>query len=198
MSIPVILKRASNYMQDPEEPSQTLHKYSPSDILRPRSEVIIYDKDGVLGIKKHDYILFPGGGIADGETPVGSVIREAMEEASAILKNIEEVDVVQTTYDKDNIISEGWDGETTHFFLALYGGDAKTNHPDKEDFKFIPFDECAAFIRTLLDDPKQMWAAENNRTRLRYVTQAKELVGNPITFILRKYAAEMREYRTKG
>ncbi len=173
-----------------EEPSQLLHSHSPAQLLRPRSEVIVYSKDGILGIKKKTYLLLPGGGIADGETPEGSVIREAMEEASAILKNVEAVDVVSTTYDKDNIISEGWDGEKTHFFFALYGGDAKTSHPDNEKFRFIPFIECIGFLKDLLKDPTQQWASANNKTRLRYIMKAKEMATKPLSFILRKYAED--------
>ena len=174
---------------DNEEPSQETHSHSPSDKLRPRAEVIIYDKRGVYGINKRTYLLFPGGGIADGETAEATVVREAIEEADAIVKNLEPLSVISTVFDKDNIISEGWDGEKTHFYLGLYGGPANTKHSDRESFHIIPYEHAIKMLQRLIDDPRQAWAKQNNTVRLDAVKKASKMAKDAHTFLLKKYAA---------
>ena len=174
-----------------EEPIDLTHDSSPVQKLRPRSEVIIYNDKGILGIKKKDYLLLPGGGIAHGETPEGSAIRESLEEANAILKNLTKVRVVRSIYHWDNIISKGWDGEETHFFIALYGGDAKMTHPDRENFKLLSYDECISFLKDLMEDPRGAWAHENNGVREYYISALKNAVKDDSHLLmhLRKYAS---------
>lgn len=192
MIMPIIVKHAGT---DSEEPTQREHPSSPAQSLRPRSEAIIYDKSGVLAIKKPGYLLMPGGGIPDGETPEASVVREALEEADAIIKNVDKLDVIETVYDLDNIISEGWDGERTHFFTAIYGGSGRMNHPDREGFKFIPYDEAIDFLQELIDDPKQSWAKANNIVRQTAIIKARDLVSDPAILAFKKYAGYLRECR---
>ena len=180
---------------DAEEPQRIDHESSPYQQMRPRSEIIIYNEDGILGIKKDDYLLMPGGGIPDGETPENSAVREALEEADAIVKNMEKYDVIESIFDPDNIISPGWDGERTHFFMALYGGEGRMNHPDKEAFKFIPFNEAIAFLNDLIKDPKQEWALQNNITRRAAIMKARAAASNPAALKFKKYAAFMRKYK---
>lgn len=180
---------------DTEEPSRITHSHGPVQSLRPRAEVVIYSPDGILAIKKNGYLLMPGGGIADGETPESTVVRETMEEADAIVKNMEKLSVVDTVFDKDNIISEGWDGECTHFFTGLYGGEAKTNHPDKENYKFISYDDAIAFLKSLIGDPAQAWAKQNNTVRLGAIVSAKKKVKLPGALELKKLAEEGEKYR---
>lgn len=196
-NIPVIIKMALYKVSgtDAEEPQRIDHKSSPSQQLRPRSEIIIYNKDGILGIRKNGYLLMPGGGIPDGETPENSAVREALEEADAIVKNMDKRDVIETIFDPDNIISPGWDGERTHFFTALYGGEAKMNHPDKEAFKFIPFDEAIAFLDDLISDPEQSWARQNNVARRTAIMAAGDAVTNPEALNFKKYADYLQNKR---
>lgn len=146
--------------------------------LRSRAEAIVYSKDGILAIKKDTYLLMPGGGIDDGETPEQAVCREALEEADRKLVNLQKHESIDTLHTQP--IMEGYDGERSTFFIAADGGEAGVKHEDKEDFAFIPFSEAKSFLRELIDNPQQAWAADNNRSRLAAVEKAETLKDEPI------------------
>jgi len=52
--------------------------------MRTRAGVVLIQGDKVALIERHraglDYLVFPGGGVDEGETPEQAAIREAMEE----------------------------------------------------------------------------------------------------------------------
>lgn len=169
------------------EPTPEEHPSAPDKKLRPRAEVVIYNNEGVLAIKKDGYMLYPGGGIADGEKPDETAIREVMEEADRICHNLEKREVVSCVYDPAVMQFGEWDGEQTHFFIAMDGGESKMNHEDREDFAFIPFGEAREYLYQLISSEKQVWAIANNTTRLKLVMEAEGKAGKtqPI-----KYAKE--------
>jgi HAD superfamily hydrolase (TIGR01662 family) len=142
--------------------------------LRTRSEVVIYDDKGILGIKKDGYLLMPGGGIDDGETPEGAVYREAVEEADRKLLNLASAGVVEAVWPKGKELVDGYDGERTHFFRALDGGELGTTHDDNEGFKRIGFAEAKKFLESLIDDDAQAWAREANARRLECIVAAEK------------------------
>lgn len=142
--------------------------------LRPRVEVIIYNDRGIVAIKKATYLLCPGGGIDEGETPVMAVIRESIEEADRKLLDLEPMGEVEAVWPKDNILVDGFDGEHSHFFLARDGGNLGTEHDDNEPFKTIPFSEVDSFLEGLMDDEKQAWASGANRKRMQCLVAARQ------------------------
>lgn len=192
------------------EPTPVVHASSPSQQLRSRSEVIMYNEDGVYGIFHNismsrssqkvidanpndqyiykGYLLFPGGGIDDGETPIACAIRECHEEADRNPINIDAKTVVETIYDDDRIITKGWHGEKSHFFLALDGGESHFNHKDKEDFKVIPFDDAIWYLNQLINSKEELWAKKNNLVRKELVKEAKRLSNTKKNLMPRKLA----------
>jgi 8-oxo-dGTP pyrophosphatase MutT (NUDIX family) len=147
--------------------------------MRPRAEVICYTAEGVYAIDKGDYILFPGGGIDDGEQPRDGAIRETIEEANRHPINVTPSGVVESVWPKDSG-NEFWDdsefdGERTYFFLGLDSGEAGIKHDDQEDFQAMSFDKLKARLRELIDDEGQAWAKRNNEERLRLVGEAQSL-----------------------
>lgn len=167
----------------------------PPKALRPRAEVIICTKDGAYAIDKGDYILFPGGGVADGETAEGAVIRETLEECGRIPLSLEKVEVKECIWpedDKDEFKkSSKFDGERSHFFIAIDGGDSELSHKDREDFKVIPWDTLQARLQNLISDKDQSWAVNNNECRYLCVERGKRLANHSDPKELPKLAAQM-------
>lgn len=154
------------------EPLPEEHPASPKQKLRSRAEVIIYNKDGVYAIKKDGYLLLPGGGIPEGQRPDEAAIVEALEEADRLCHNIEERGTVSTVYNKKYMKYKDWDGEVTHFFIALDGGSGGMNHIDREQFDVMPFNEAISYLEQLINDPKSEWAQHNNYTRATIIREA--------------------------
>lgn len=143
---------------------------------RPRSEVVIFNEKGVLCRDMGTYILFPGGGIDDGETPLMAAQREASEEAARKILNVEARDVAEAIWpEKHPMYGSGYDGERTYFFVALDGGVTGGSHPDQESFQFISFDRIRKRLTTLIAQAGEAWARRNNRVRRRLVWEAKRL-----------------------
>ena len=184
-----ILKRAGEV----NEPLPETHASAPEFKLRPRAEVILYNKDGIYGIMKKEegYIVLPGGGIAHGERPVEAAIRETMEEADRICHNIEDKGVMSSMYDQGTYKFKDWDGETTHFFMALDGGPSEMNHKDKENFKVIPFSDALIYMGELLDRDDQLWAFEINLKRASIISDAANKARDESGTVPIKYAMRM-------
>jgi 8-oxo-dGTP pyrophosphatase MutT (NUDIX family) len=136
--------------------------------LRERSEVIITDGTGILAIKKPGYLLMPGGGLNDGESAEAAVVRESIEEADRLLVDLTPVQEQRVAYIGEGP-SPGFDGELTHFYTARDGGTLGTEHPDREDFTFIPFEECLLHLTEALIDEEQNWAFDNNMVRIKAI-----------------------------
>lgn len=143
--------------------------------LRRRAEAIVSNGKGVLAIKKTGYLLLPGGGVKEGETPEEAVRRETSEEAGRKLSYLSRKrPTVDTIFNPDKPCSPGYLGESTDFHFALDGGSDKTDHKDREDFTFIPFDEAIAFLLKCMKRDDADWAHANNAMRLFLITQARD------------------------
>jgi len=171
------------------EPTPEEHASAPEQKLRPRAEVIIYNKDGIWGIKKDGYLLLPGGGIPEGEKPQEAAVREALEEADRVCFNIEARDTASAIYDPDVFKFREWDGEKTYFFMAVDGGPGEMRHKDKEDFKVIPYDEALSYLNDLCNDKKQEWALNNNKRRIQIIKDARRNARIKDGLTPRKYAS---------
>jgi len=162
------------------EPVVDNHESAPADKMRPRSELVLFTREGVYAIDKGDYILFPGGGVDDGEQPRDAAIRETLEEANRHPINITASGVVEAVWPTDSgnsfWDSSDFDGERTYFFSGLDAGEAGVTHADQEPFAVIPFDELTKRLDELIADPAQAWAKRNNQERKRLVTDARRAV----------------------
>lgn len=166
------------------EPVVDRHPGAPRQHLRPRAEMIVYDTEGVWCLDKGDYLLFPGGGVDDGELPLQAACRETMEEADVHPLNVQPHGSVEAVWPLDSG-NEFWDnsdfdGERTYFFLCLHGGKTGFDHPDRETFKRMPFSEARRRLRELINDPDQRWAKRNNEQRLVLVREAARLVKSKV------------------
>lgn len=176
------------------EPDKATHASAPSSQLRSRSEVVIATPDGVLGIDKSDYILFPGGGVDDGEPAIVAAVREVIEEADVHVLNLNQRDIVESTWPEG--VNDFWDdsdfdGERTYFFTAIDGGRLGTTHDDREDFDVIPYDTLLARLEELMED-ESAWDHENNRVRHSLVSAAKGMVGREDAWKPKKLARAPR------
>ena len=176
------------------------HSSAPKQQMRPRAEIIVFNGDGCYAVDKDTYILFPGGGVDDGEPADFAAHREAIEEADLHPLNVEARGVVESVWApgvskfQDN---SDFDGERTYFFIGIDGDKLGTSHPDREPFVVIPFEELQDRLTVLINDASQAWAKKNNETRLELVTEARRRAGLGGTFLRRKYAAE-RMPRARG
>jgi 8-oxo-dGTP pyrophosphatase MutT (NUDIX family)/predicted double-glycine peptidase len=147
--------------------------------LRSRSEVCIYSDKGVLAIKKDGYLLMPGGGIDDGETPELAVAREAIEEADRKILHVKAMGVSECIWPDDVKQVKGFDGSRTYHFMALDGGRIGTEHEDNERFDWIDFWKAQQF---LLDEcmtrEDQTSAKAQNEIRLQCIAEAKAAVAD--------------------
>ncbi len=161
------------------EPKVDDHESAPADKMRPRAEMILFNREGVYAIDKGDYLLFPGGGIDDGEQPRDACIRETLEEANRHPINVSNAGVVESLWPEDSG-NDFWDnspfdGERTYFFLGLDAGDAGVTHADQEEFQLLPWGTVTARLQELIESEDQSWARRNNQERLRLVNDAKRL-----------------------
>lgn len=142
-------------------------------VLRQRAEAVVTNDKGVLAIKKPGYLLLPGGGLNEGETPELAVIREALEEAGHALHDVEEAEKTRNLFNPENILSPGFDGQETQFFTADGSEDVGSDHEDKEDFQYIPFDEAIEHLVECMSDEANDWDQKNNAVRLDLIVSAK-------------------------
>jgi len=161
------------------EPLVDHHDSAPENKLRPRSEMILFNTGGVYAIDKGDYLLFPGGGVDDGEQPRDAAIRETIEESNRHPINVYNAGTVEAVWPKDSG-NEFWDnsdfdGERTYFFFGVDAGEAGITHDDQEDFELMPFDKVLSRLKELIDREDQGWAKRNNEERRQLVANAKRL-----------------------
>lgn len=185
------LQKSAKRAEEDNEPSPDRHDSSPDEILRPRAELIAFDRHGVVAIDKGDHILFPGGGIDDGEPPLLAAIREGIEEADLKILNPEARDVIESTWPQG--VNDFWDkssfdGERTYFFIGLHDGDLGTTHPDREDFATMPFGTLKTRLGALI--AKKDWAQRNNEVRLELVEAAEAMIKKNPDLRGRKLASE--------
>lgn len=161
------------------EPEADKHENAPDQVLRPRAELILFDRDGVFCIDKGEYLAFPGGGIADGEQPRDAAVREALEEASRNVINMNGAGMVEAVWPEDfkgSHADGGFDGERSYFFLGVDGGDAGMSHDDAGEFVSMPFDVVADRLQLLVEEAgEQAWAKRQNVERLKLVRRAKQM-----------------------
>jgi HAD superfamily hydrolase (TIGR01662 family) len=142
--------------------------------IRSRAEVVVYGRDGILGIKKDGYLLMPGGGLDDGETPEIGAYREAIEEADRKLLHLEPCGYAEATWPAGKPLVPGFTGERTYQFTALDGGKLGTTHEDNEAFEMISFDDAEAFIKACMQREDQAWAKDVNELRLKAITRVRD------------------------
>lgn len=182
------------------EPERHSHGSAPEKQLRPRAEIIVFTEEGCYAVDKGTWIMFPGGGVDDGEPADFAAHREAIEEADLHPLNVEARGVVETMWPRgvskfqDN---SDFDGERTYFFTGIHGDHLGTTHHDREPFEVIPFEDLMDRLTVLINDDTEAWAKRNNETRLEIVKEAKRRAGLGGTFLRRKYAAE-RMPRARG
>lgn len=140
--------------------------------LRSRSEVCIYSEKGILGIKKDGYLLMPGGGIDDGETPELAVAREAIEEADRKVLHLKAMGTSEVIWPEDVQQVKGFDGSRTYHFMALDGGKIGTKHEDNETFVWIDFEEAMKFIGECMQRDDQKSAKAQNEIRCQSIAEA--------------------------
>jgi len=69
---------------------------------RKNCEGYFFLKDKVLAqYTGKGYVLFPGGGLDEGETPEKAIIRETFEETGAIIKNLKAIRVIYFDWDEN-------------------------------------------------------------------------------------------------
>lgn len=179
------------------EPVVDDHASAPQDKMRPRAELILWNSDGVYAIDKGDYILFPGGGVDDGEQPRDAAIRETLEEANRHVINVVNSEVVESVW-PTNSGNEFWDasefdGERTYFFSGVDAGEAGVTHADQESFAVIDFDTLISRLQELIKRDDQAWASRNNEVRLKLVKHARRLAASKANLEPIKQASDGQE-----
>jgi histidinol phosphatase-like enzyme/8-oxo-dGTP pyrophosphatase MutT (NUDIX family)/pterin-4a-carbinolamine dehydratase len=193
-NVPQLAAGVAKTAGESNEPALATHASAPPQQLRPRAEIVVASPDGVLAIDKGDYILFPGGGIDDGEPAVIGAVREAIEEADVHVLNIAERDVVESMWPEG--VNDFWDdsdfaGERTYFFTAIDGGRLGTTHDDREDFEVIPYATLLKRFDELMSDP-EAWDYRNNEVRRSLVRAAEGMVGREDAWKPKKLARAPR------
>lgn len=151
--------------------------YAGDQTLRRRAEVIVTYGGTVLCRRKPGYLLLPGGGVDKGESPEQAAIRETLEEAGARLADMsDESDhpKIRSWPPKGHPISKGSDGIETYFFTAEWAGDWEGDHPDREDFGWLPLRDAVNYQAKCLGDPENEWAIGMNSLKLQLLAKAME------------------------
>lgn len=174
------------------EPEVDDHVSAPVQKMRPRSELVLFNRRGCYCIDHGDYLMFPGGGIDDGEQPRDAAIRETIEESGRHPINVDPAGTVEAVWPKESG-NDFWDdsdfdGERTYFFIGVDSGDSGVDHPDMENFSVMGFDKLISRLEELIDREDQAWAKRNNEERLGIVRRAKRLVRTEDGLRPRKHA----------
>ena len=138
-----------HFLTDPKVAAEAEHEGG----TRERAEVIIYQDGKVLCIRKPDHLLFPGGALDEGEVPLAAAVRETLEEASCLIRNVRLVGQVRCQPPAGHPMLKGARDTLTHLFLAEYGGDWDGAHEDNEDFGCLPLADAFRYLAKLAADP---------------------------------------------
>ena len=141
---------------------------------RRRAEVLVDNGQGILCIRRKGYLLLPGGGVDEGEETEQAVIREALEEAAARLKNLKRVAHYRAEPPAGHPIAKGARGVDTQVFLAEHAGDWEGQHPDQEDFAFLPYRDCLAHLEKARKDPRNGWDETGHQIRVHEIERLME------------------------
>lgn len=198
--LPSHVEAAAKSAGEENEPSRADHESAPAQQMRPRAEIIVASPEGVYAIDKDDYILFPGGGIDDGEPPLIAAAREAIEEGDFHVLNPMPGGVIESLWPQG--VNDFWDdsefdGERTYFFSAIDGGRLGTKHADQEEFELIPYDTMLKRLDELMED-ESAWDYANNAERRRLVAAAADAVGDEEEWKPRKLASAARRLEGWG
>ncbi len=172
---------AARRTETPEQAAELLDSWGVEKLaegsanLRSRSETIAYNADGVVAIRKSDFLQFPGGGIDDGEDAEAAAYREAIEEADLKLLHLHSIGVQEVVWPKGEKIVEGFDGFRNYLFVAMDGGKLGTTHDDNEDFVTIPFKEAIDFLTELRTRKELEWRIPMIDAELEALKRAKDL-----------------------
>lgn len=124
---------------------------TPRDGLRRRAEVLCWDGDRLLCIRKPGYLLLPGGGFDEGETAENAAIRETLEEAGARLSHLRTVATISSVC-PGHPMAKGAEGCDTHLMEADWAGEWPGSHPDREDFGWLPGRDALNYLAKCLID----------------------------------------------
>ncbi len=110
--------------------------------FRDRSQLFIFDGPKVVARVLDDYVDFPGGGIEKGEDAKTAALRESMEEAGALVTNIQSVGKCKCDWppqalkhfnDNDNNVF--YRGCNTNFFIGKLKGFEKPTSEEGDDWR---------------------------------------------------------------
>jgi len=111
----------------------------------------------LAGIHEHNYLVFPGGGFDNGESPKNALIRETFEETGAMIsKRLQYLGCLHFTWSKDwprtkkqKERYKQYQGEEMHFFFGSVK-EIKKLKKIEEDFwhgkKFMTIEEALNFL----------------------------------------------------
>lgn len=114
--------------------------------LRERAEVMTFKDNRVLAnLSNGSYVVFPGGGINKGETPIEAAKRECLEETARRATNLTPahpptVQIWPEDFAKSNKWAKDYKGGYTYWMTASASDDVEsTKHKDYEDgFQWHP------------------------------------------------------------
>lgn len=112
--------------------------------LRPRVEVIVFDKDNKVLLGKNPrwgHWSYPGGGIDESESPFEAAKRETMEETGVSIKPLKILNKEPIIFNYDSPKKDGYTGSATTFVLAKATNGSTTEEfgADKDIMKNISF-----------------------------------------------------------
>jgi 8-oxo-dGTP pyrophosphatase MutT (NUDIX family) len=133
--------------------------------LRPRAEVFCFNGNKVLAAIRQDYVVFPGGGIDKGETPVQAAQREGAEESARRVTDLRVAHEPTAQTWPAGYRMKGFDGGYTFWMTgkASYDEIPSLLHKDKEEFRWMPVSDVLQALEKFHDNG---WT-EDNDVRIR-------------------------------
>jgi 8-oxo-dGTP pyrophosphatase MutT (NUDIX family) len=112
------------------------------------------------------YILFPGGGIDEGESPEKAIFRESFEETGAIIKNLKKIGVIYFDWDENWAKTDkqknrynSFRGEEMHLFTGEIERFEKPSGDPEDEWK----GELLADMKELIERIENMKPFPKNR-----------------------------------